>query len=162
MPTVRKPGTKPLPEDRKPPELDPRIVEAQQASMPWMVKRLERKAKQRLPPAVEVAVTGLQAARAEALAQAGYVQDLVFDDWYDCIIEDAQAPSEWTQARNLYESYLAHGRTFGRDMHERRAAVQALATETQWGRMMATRFPKVRRGSGWHYPVKLRPRRAGA
>ena len=42
----------------------------------------------------------------------------------------------------LYENYIAYARRFG----ENRPAVAvalALATQTQWGRMMATLFPKT-------------------
>jgi len=112
------------------------------------------------------AVTALQEARAEAEKQAGWLQDLVFDDWIARCVEEANDPREWTQARVLYEDYLSHARTIAdrepikreyRSVTEakRRVALQALATETMWGRIMATLYPKKRRGKGWYYPLRL-------
>lgn len=72
-----------------------------------------------------------------------------------CVIA-AQEPSEWTQARILYESYLQHAKTFGRNRGQRELSVQELATETQWGRMMATMFVKKRRRAGWYYQLRLK------
>jgi hypothetical protein len=72
-----------------------------------------------------------------------------------CVV-DAQTPSEWTQASTLYENYIAHARRFGENRAQRSQSVLALATQTQWGRMMATLFPKTRRSAGWFYPLKLR------
>jgi hypothetical protein len=103
-----------------------------------------------------LAVTGLQQARAEAEKQAGWLQDLVFDDWIERCVIEVDDPRNWTQARVLYEDYLAHARTFGKKAHEKRAVLQELVTETQWGRIMATLYPKKRRTAGWFYPLQLR------
>jgi len=126
--------------------------------MPNLAKRLQSMTKPR-PPVVVVAFTALQEMRAEALKQADYFRLVVFNDWVERCVEHADEPREWTQARVLYENYLAHTRSFGEKEEARRVSVQEQATETHWGRMMSSVFPKRRRGSGWHYPLKLRARR---
>ncbi|MFU3625106.1 hypothetical protein ACM7JP_17870 [Pseudomonas aeruginosa] len=100
--------------------------------------------------------TKLKAARkkVEELAQA--VRSDAFDDWVSCCVVTAKEPSEWTQARILYESYLRHAKSYGRNRGQRAESVQELATETQWGRMMATLFPKKRRRAGFYYQLRLR------
>lgn len=123
--------------------------------MPFIAKKLERRTKP-LPSRIDVAITGLQQARAEAEKQAGWLQDLVFDDWIERCVVEADDTREWTQARILYEDYLTHARTFGKKNNEKRVALQELMTETQWGRMMATLYPKRRRTAGWFYPLRLR------
>ena len=100
--------------------------------------------------------TKLKAARkkVEKLAQA--VRSDAFDDWVSCCVVTAKEPSEWTQARILYESYLRHAKNYGRNRGQRAESVQELATETQWGRMMATLFVKKRRSAGWYYPLRCK------
>lgn len=148
-----KAGSLPLPENDPTPTPDPRIEAARQAGMPFLAKRLERRAKP-LPSKIDIAITGLQQARAEAEKQAGWLQDLVFDDWICRCVVEVDDPRDWTQARVLYEDYLTHARAFGKKANEKRVALQELVTETQWGRMMVTLYPKKRRTAGWFYPLK--------
>ena len=150
-----KPGSLPLPEDEKNPPIDPRVIEARDKGMPWIAKRLEKMTKPRTP-VIAVAVTALQVARADAATAAGWVRDVFFSDWIGRCVEEAQTPAKWTQARTLYEDYLAHARFYGKNTAEKKAVVQELATETQWGRMMAMHFQKKRRSAGWYYPLTLR------
>jgi hypothetical protein len=101
-------------------------------------------------------LTALQKARAKAEKLACAVRSEAFDDWIRRCVVTAPTPSEWTQARALYENYLVHARAYGRNRTEKRLSVQELATETQCGRMMATLFPKKRRSTGWHYPLRCK------
>lgn len=101
-------------------------------------------------------LSALQQARAKAEELASAVRDDVFDDWVRRCVADAQLPDEWTQARVLYENYIAHARRYGENRAQRAQSVLVLATETQWGRMMATLFPKKRRRAGWYYPLRCR------
>lgn len=105
---------------------------------------------------VEDHFTELQKARAKAEELACAIRSEAFDDWVRRCVVAAELPSEWTQARTLYENYLSHARTYGRNRSQQAESVRELATETTWGRMMATLFQKKRRGSGWHYPLKLK------
>lgn len=123
--------------------------------MPWIAKRLENQTKPR-QSRIETAITGLQQARAEAQTQAGWVEDLIFDDWIARCVIEANDPREWTQARVLYEDYLTHAKTCAKNRAQKTLVVQVLATETQWGRMMATLFPKKRRTAGWYYPLRCK------
>lgn len=116
--------------------------------------RLEREEKER-----DRVFTALAVARKKAEELAGEAQGVAFSDWIHRCVVLAQQPSEWTQARVLYESYLAHAKTYGRNRTQKALSIQELATETQWGRMMATRFPKKRRTAGWYY--QLRCKRGG-
>lgn len=100
--------------------------------------------------------TALQAARAKVEELSDAVRSAAFEDWVCRCVVTAQEPSEWTQARTLYESYLAHAKTYGRTQRQRGLIVQELATETQWGRMMATQFPKKRRTAGLYYPLRIK------
>ena len=150
-----KAGSLPLPENDPAPPLDPSIEAARQAGMPFIAKKLERRAKP-LASKIDMAITGLQQAREEAEKQAGWLQDLIFKDWIERCVVEVDDPREWTQARVLYEDYLAHARTFGKKVHEKRVALQELATETQWGRMIGMLYPKRRRTAGWFYPLKRR------
>jgi hypothetical protein len=104
----------------------------------------------------EANFTNLQKARAKAEELAGAVRDAAFDDWVRRCVVSAQVPGEWTQARMLYASYLDHAQRFGRTRDHRAQSVQSLATETQWGRMMATLFPKKRRTAGLYYPLRCK------
>lgn len=105
---------------------------------------------------VEANFTALQKARTRVEELAGAARDAAFDDWVRRCVVSAEIPSEWTQARVLHENYLAHAQRYGRTREQRAQSVLALATETQWGRMMATVFPKKRRASGWYYPLRCK------
>lgn len=98
----------------------------------------------------------LKTARKKVEELSVSVRDEGFDDWVRRYLVTADQPSEWTQASTLYENYIAHARRFGENRAQRSQSVLALATQTQWGRMMATLFPKTRRSAGWFYPLKLR------
>lgn len=151
-------GSLPLPEDEMPPPPDPRIAAARQAGQTLTAKWLEKTTAPQPAPLV-LAVTALQRARTEAAKAAGWVQDTYFNDWARRNVERAEMPAEWTKARTLYENYLANAPFYGQDGDEQKEVVQALATETQWGRMMATLpVAKVRRGSGMYYALKCKPR----
>lgn len=103
---------------------------------------------------IEANFTGLQKARAKAEELAGAVREDAFDDWIRRCVVTAQKPSEWTQARALYENYVAHAQRFGRNRKQVAMSIQSLASEPQWGRMMATLFPKKRRRGGNYYPLR--------
>lgn len=101
--------------------------------------------------------TALQKVRAKAEELAGAARDAAFVDWAECCVDHAKDPREWTQARTLYENYLSHARRFGRNRQQRAQSVQELATETQWGRMMATLpIAKKRRGMGIYYSLRCK------
>lgn len=100
--------------------------------------------------------TALTKARAKAEELAGAARDAAFDDWVRRSVVEAKRPDEWTQARVLYENYFTHVQRFGRNRTQRAQSVQVAATETQWGRMMATLFAKRRRASGWFYPLRCK------
>jgi hypothetical protein len=102
------------------------------------------------------AFSELRKARTKVEKAAGEVRDLVFREWALRCVQSAQRPDEWTQARTLYENYLLHAKTIGRNRSQRGEIVQELATETQWGRMMATQFTKKRRTAGWYYPLRVK------
>lgn len=104
----------------------------------------------------EATFSALQKARAKAEELTGALRTAAFDDWVRRCVVDVKTPTEWTQARTLYENYIAHAQQFGDNRAQRAQSVQALATETQWGRMMATLYLKKRRTKGWYYPVKLK------
>lgn len=148
-------GSLPLPEDEKSPPPDPRVQELREKGLEWEAKRLEARLEPP-PPYVDVAITALKRARAEAATAADWVQDTYFRDWAVRCVVAAKTPAEWTQARVLYEDYLWNARFYGKDRVEKTALTVALATETQWGRMMARLFPtKKRRSTGWFYPLQL-------
>jgi hypothetical protein len=112
---------------------------------------------------IEQTFTGLQKVRKKAQELTQTVRSEAFDDWIRRCVVIAEEPAEWTQARHLYANYLDHAKHFGRNSTQRATSVQAMATETQWGRMMATLdVAKTRRGSGVHYSLRLKARRAGA
>ncbi len=157
------PGRRPLPVEEPAPKkssFDPVSV-----LPPFMTKdefrRLQdEKRKQQLErPRVEVerAFSELRKARTKVEKAAGHVTDLVFREWVQSCVLPAQRPDEWTQARVLYENYLLHAKTIGRNRSQRREVVLELATETQWGRMMAAvPFTKKRRTAGWYYPLRAK------
>jgi hypothetical protein len=100
--------------------------------------------------------TALQQARAKAEELTGALRSAAFDDWVRRCVVDARTPDEWTQARTLYDSYLAHAKAYGDNRAQRAQSVLALATMTQWGRMMGTLFPKTRRSAGLYYPLRCK------
>lgn len=107
----------------------------------------------------EATFTALQKARAKAEELAGTARNAAFEGWALANVVPAKTPREWTQARTLYENYIAFAQQFGRNREQREMSVQALATETQWGRMMATlasQVPKKRRAAGWYYAIRLK------
>ncbi len=129
--------------------------QGQKALPPWLTDDPEQIAawrkdlKQR---ETEAAFTEYRAARAKLELLAPSVRRAGFDYWLDRYVVTVDDPREWTQAQTLYESYLKHART----VCDKEASVHELATVTLWGRMMATQFGKKRRGSGWHYPLRLK------
>lgn len=154
MTTTRRPrpGSRPLPKYDSPPARHP----AQSATPPWQGGDREAFEADLLRREREETFSALQKARAKAEELTGAVRSAAFDDWVECCMAEARTPDEWTQARMLYENYIAHARRFGNNRAQRAQAVLALATETQWGRMMATLFPKTRRRAGWFYPLRLK------
>jgi len=104
----------------------------------------------------EYVLTALGAARKKARDLAGEVRSDAFKDWLRHRVVKAQEPSDWTQARVLYENYLAHAKTYGRNRAQKALAIQEAATMTQWGRMMATVSTKTRRTAGWYYPLRCK------
>lgn len=154
MTTTRRPrpGSLALPNYDAPPAQHP----AQSAIPPWKGGDRDAFEADLLRREKNAAFSALQQARAKAEELTGAVRSAAFDDWVRRCVVDAQTPSEWTQASTLYENYIAHARRFGENRAQRSQSVLALATQTQWGRMMATLFPKTRRSAGWFYPLKLR------
>ena len=159
MATTRKPrpGSLPLPktDTSEPPNPSEQAFNPQTAYPDFFteedIKQYERKQAEQ-----DRAFTALHKARAKAEELAGVVRHAAFDDWVRRCVVNIKEPSEWTQARTLYESYLTHAKTYGRTRTHRALSVQELATETQWGRMMATMFPKKRRSAGWYYPLRCK------
>lgn len=99
----------------------------------------------------------LKAARKKVLELAAVVRDEAFDDWLNNSVVRAERPDEWTQARDLYESYLRRAKNYGINRGDKRLAREELATVTQWGRMMGAEYPnKKRRRNGWYYPVRVK------
>lgn len=140
----------------KPSEADKKLLEEMQRT--GFLPSLDSKPSRRSKSMLERAITGLQQARAEAAKQAGWVQDLFFSAWISNCVEGADDPRQWTRASVLYENYLHRARKFSQKQKrlEQQAALEALATETQWGRWMATRYPKKRRTAGFYYPLRLK------
>jgi len=154
MTTTRRPraGSLPLPKYDAPPEQHP----AQLAIPPWRGGDRDAFEADLQRRETKETFSALQKAREKAEELTGAVRGAAFDDWVRRCVLDAQAPDEWSQARTLYESYIEHARRFGENRSQRAQSVLALATETQWGRMMATLFIKKRRSTGWFYPLKLK------
>lgn len=100
--------------------------------------------------------TELQRARNRVEQMATAVRTDAFNDWVRRCVVTADAPSEWTPARDLYTSYLSHAKGYGRNRTQRAHAQQVLATETTFGRMMTTLFPKTRRTNGIYYPLRIK------
>lgn len=155
-----RPGSLPLREKLE--ESDAAAVDGfdpRTALPPWMTddpKKIEAWDKELKRRENEEAFTALRKARAKAEELSGAVRNAAFEDWILRSVVNAQEPSEWTQAQVLYENYLAHAKTFGDNRTQRAQSIQELATQTQWGRMMATLFPKRRRSAGWYYPLRCK------
>jgi hypothetical protein len=99
----------------------------------------------------------LKAARKKLQVAATVVRDEAFNDWIGRCVVSAERPDEWSQARDLYESYLRQAKSYGINRGDKRLAKEELATETQWGKMMGSLYPnKKRRRNGWYYPVRLK------
>lgn len=130
---------------------EPSLHPAQQALPPWMQERIANAA---LKP--DHNFTALRAARAKVEELAATVRTEAFTDWVRRCTAPAREPSEWTQARVLYDSYIDHAKRYGLRAADRALSVQELATETQWGRMMATLLPKKRRTAGFYYPLRVK------
>lgn len=107
-----------------------------------------------------VRLSKLQVARRKAEQLAAIVRTEAFRYWAFRYVKEAEVPSEWTQSRKLYESYVRSVPAFASTRQTRRTAKLEIDTETQWGRMMGALYPnKRRRGSGWFYPVRLKRER---
>jgi hypothetical protein len=100
--------------------------------------------------------TKLQQARKRVEEMATAVRSDSFDSWVRCSVVTAERPNEWTPARELYDSYLRHAKIFGRNRAQKGLAQQVAATETTFGRMMTTLFPKTRRTNGIYYPLRIK------
>ena len=101
----------------------------------------------------------LKAARKKVEKLTEVVRAEAFDDWIARFVVRVERPGEWTKARPLYESYLRQARNYGQNQGDKTLAKEALATETQWGRMMGSLFPGTkRRRNGWYYPIRLKQR----
>lgn len=98
----------------------------------------------------------LKAARKKALDLAAVVRSDAFEDWVDKFVVEAERPDEWTRARVLYENYLQRTKDYGWNRPDKPVVKEELATETQWGKMMGSRFAKKRRRNGWYYPLRLK------
>lgn len=163
-----RPGSRPLPKYDAPPEPAPRTYieitndseKRSDADTPPWRRELDAAAKdEKRRRQDERTFTALQKARKEVAEIADYVRDDAFDDWVSCCVVEAKTPDEWTQARDLYENYIAHAQHFGRNRGQRKQSVQALATETQWGRMMGALgdvVAKKRRASGMYYSLRCK------
>jgi len=124
---------------------------AQEAPPPFESLPIKERARRKLTPLME--------ARRTAEMLAGWYRDDVFDSWVRVFLVPAEDPRQWTQARVLYEHYVkaaslkeAGGAKSKLGKHAR----QEIASETQWGLMMATKFIKKRRTRAFFYPVRLK------
>lgn len=84
------------------------------------------------------------------------IRDEAFDDWIRRYVVIAERPDDWTQTRVLYENYLKRAMAYGRNREDRRISKEVLATETRFGIMMGSLFPKKRRTKGCYYPLRLK------
>lgn len=122
----------------------------QQPMEPVMIQRAEE-------PRPRTDFKKLKAARRKFQVLGDAVRSEAFDDWLRRNVVNAQRPDEWTQSRDLYEAYVRHAGKYGNNRNDKRLAIQVLATETAWGKMMGSLFPnKQRRGRGNFYPVRLK------
>ena len=123
---------------------------------PWLGGDAEEFASDLGRRELEATFTALQTHRAKANELAGTARSAAFEDWVRQRVVTATVPAEWTQAHVLYENYIDHAQKFGSSREQRALSVQVMATETMWGRMMATQFHKVRRTKGWYYPLRCK------
>lgn len=147
-----RPGTLPLLLDEPQYAIDP-VAAAAQSALPPFLK--EEPAERPLGEPVNV-VSKLQAARRKADQLGAMVRDAAFDDWVRRCLAEAVRPDAWAQSRLLYESYVSHAGRYGMTRAARGLSRQVVATETRFGKMMSSLFPKVRRARGWFYPVRLK------
>ena len=56
-----------------------------------------------------------------------------FNDWVRRCLVTAETPADWSPARDLYASYLAHAKAYGQNRTQRGLSARVLATETTWG-----------------------------
>lgn len=103
-------------------------------------------------------LTPLMDARKKAAMYAGWYRDDVFDSWVRKFLVIADDPRQWTQSQVLYDNYAkaAALKEAGSARSEMGMTARSeIATQTQWGLMMATKFTKKRRTKGWYYPVRI-------
>lgn len=112
---------------------------------------------QSVEPKPKPSISKLQAARRKVDQLNDVLRDEAFDDWVRRCLVEATRPDEWSQSRTLYESYLRHAARYGSSRKGRGLSRQVAASETRFGQMMGSVFPKVRRARGWFYNV--RPKR---
>lgn len=146
------PGSLPLPKDDPGEPFHP----AQLADPPWRGGDREVFERNLQHREQEQNFTELQQARKEVARWATAVRTDAFDDWVRRCVVEADTPAEWSPARDLYASYLAHATTFGRNRAQKGLAQDVLATLTAWGKMMTTLFPKTRRTHGVYYPLRAK------
>ncbi|HEX5183540.1 MAG TPA: hypothetical protein VFW19_10360 [Allosphingosinicella sp.] len=95
--------------------------------------------------------------RAETLRVAVRVD--AFGDWVGRYLMEAERPSDWNQAKLLYENYLKRAKDYGRNRTDRVLSKMELATEARFAILMRdTGFAKKRRSADWFCPVRLRQR----
>lgn len=128
-------------------------VAAQAAATPW-----GEEAPEPAPPAKPTTtdLKKLKAARKKVEEYSAVLRTAAFDDWVRRCLIEAERPSEWTRATPLYESYLRHAKKYGENRSDKRLAKAVLATETSWGKMMGSLFPRHRRRAGQYYPLRLK------
>lgn len=147
-----RPGSLPLRQDEVAHPVDPIAIAAQSALPPF----LTGDAAADLADSHTTAVSKLKAARRKADQLGAVVRDAAFDDWVRRCLVEADRPDAWGQSRVLYESYISHVGRYGATRVARGLSRQVAATETRFGKMMGSLFPKVRRARGWFYPVRLK------
>lgn len=149
-----RPGSLPMARyDQEEVEPNPIAIAAQSALPPFLTKEPDAEGQRRS----RIVVSKLKAARRKADELGAVLRDEAFNDWVRRNLSEASRPDEWCQSRELYESYLRHATKYGASRTARGLSKQAMATETRFGKMMGSLFPKVRRAKGWFYPV--RPKR---
>lgn len=143
------------------PEMRTKVEAIQNALPPWMQ---EADASTPTPQPSEKPVkkpksnlSKLKDARKKVEELSAVVRDDAFEYWVRAYLSEAKLPTEFTQSRVLYENYLKRAKEYGANKADKALSRQELATETQWGKMMGSLFPhKVRRRTGWFYPVRLK------
>lgn len=149
-----RPGSLPMAKyDEEHIEPDPIVVAAQSALPPFLTEEPQADAR----PRSQHVVSKLKAARRKADELGAVLRDEAFNDWVRRSLAEASRPDEWCQSRELYESYVRHATRHGTSRSARGLSREVMASETRFGKMMGSLFPKVRRAKGWFYPV--RPKR---